>query len=68
MKSILTVICLVILASLACQLGGTSYPTATVIAPPAVASFIGQPALPSATMEVKGVLPAPLYFISAGDN
>lgn len=68
MKYILTVICLVILASLACQLGGASYPTATVIAPPAVASFIGQPALPTATMEAKGVLPAPLYFISAGDN
>ena len=68
MKYILTAICLVILASLACQLGGASYSTATVIAPPAVASFIGQPALPTATMEAKGVLPAPLYFISAGDN
>ena len=68
MKYILTAICLVLLASLACQLGGVSYPTATVIAPPAVASFIGQPALPTATMEAKGVLPAPLYFISAGDN
>jgi hypothetical protein len=68
MKYILAVICVVILATLACQLDGASYPTATVRAPPAVAATISQLALPTATMEVKGVLPAPLYFISAGDN
>lgn len=65
---ILAVICTAILVVLTCQLGSGSYPTATVIAPPAVAITIPQPAQPNAAMEVKGVLPAPLYFISAGDN
>jgi hypothetical protein len=65
---ILALICTAILVVLTCQLGSGSYPTATVIAPSAVAATIPQPAQATATMEVKGVLPALLYFISAGDN